>query len=315
MKKSMSFIFAATVALSLLISACEGGKKRAAAQASASTPAVVDISDDGGEKDVALTCDSAAIDTACGGVEKKTATVEVTASDTPPMPLVTELKNEVISVGGLTFDRVVVDTTVILTSNDDGVTPKCRLELNILYAKGAHAQMVNDSIIASGIISPDVNVRKRINAFMPLGAAILETELDGTEVRATHVDIPKNVEEFAAGYFDDYKNDCSDWPPKEKLIDYGDYFRDYIVNTSVVEGRNGGVTYVIEGYIYTGGAHGMHFTEAMNFDLAAGKELAYGDVFTEEGEGRICEAIVKDIMRRYGEGHGRAEKRKVHISL
>jgi len=191
--------------------------------------------------------------TACGGGAKKNA-----ATEKP------------------TFDSVVVDTTVSMTGDED--SPKCQVKLHILYAKGANAQLVNDSIIASGILSTDENA-------------------DGNKNVGSQT-IPQMVENFVAVYLKNYKEQCAEM--LKEGFDDTSCNNEYIVSTSVIEGRNGGITYIIEGYSYTGGAHGLGFTETMNFDFAAGKELAYGDVFTEEGEILICDAIVEDVIRQYG---------------
>ena len=51
----------------------------------------------------------------------------------------------------LVFDSIVVDTVVTLNGGDDSV--RCEIKMNILYAVGANADAVNDSIMNSGILT------------------------------------------------------------------------------------------------------------------------------------------------------------------
>lgn len=49
----------------------------------------------------------------------------------------------------LVFDSIVVDTVAMLNGDNDSV--RCEIKMNIMYAVGANADAVNDSIMNSGI--------------------------------------------------------------------------------------------------------------------------------------------------------------------
>ena len=53
----------------------------------------------------------------------------------------------------ITFDSIKVDSTLSL--GDEEGAPSCHVSLCLTYAKGKNAGFINDSIIRSGILSPD----------------------------------------------------------------------------------------------------------------------------------------------------------------
>lgn len=165
---------------------------------------------------------------------------------------------------GLSFDSIVVDTAVSATGREG--SPKCALRLNILYAKGANAEVVNDSINCSGLFS--------FHCGKPMGS-----HPAGFEVR-------KAVDGFVRAYVENYRKECGELVRQGLAGASCNY--EYVVNTSVLKGREGIVTYMAEGYSYTGGAHGVSFARAMNFDTATGKMIGLEDFFTEG-----CDSLLK----------------------
>lgn len=174
------------------------------------------------------------------------------------------------------FDSVVVDTVVGLRGADDSL--KCAIRMRLLYAKGANAQLVNDSVFASALFSADI--------WEPG-----DKRIDGSTLRQT-------ADKFTAAYIENCRKEIGEMV--KEGFDEPSFGYEYVVETSVSEGRNGGIAYVIDAYEYTGGAHGMYYEMAMNFDLAAGKLLSKGDVFAEGSDSLIGGEIAKSLVRQRG---------------
>ncbi len=175
--------------------------------------------------------------------------------------------------GELEFDSIMVDTTVFL---DDGPkSPSCHLRLSVTYAIGPNADNINDSIIRSGVLSPD---------YLSLSGERLTTE--------------QAVDSFTRRYLDDY------------LADYGALYRadrtlsclncEYFVGTEVKDDVEGYYTYIANVYNYGGGAHGNSVVITKNIDARTGKILGLKDLFLPGYEGALEEAIVRDLCEQYG---------------
>ena len=89
-------------------------------------------------------------------------------------------------VDSLAFDSIVVDTVAMLDSGKNDA--KCEISLSVLYAKGTNAEVVNDSILTSGIFN--------VNMYKP------------TLKAGTHADIRQAVDDFVAAYIADYREEC-----------------------------------------------------------------------------------------------------------
>lgn len=90
-------------------------------------------------------------------------------------------------VDSLAFDSIVVDTVAMLDSGKNDA--KCEISLSVLYAKGTNAEVVNDSILTSGIFN--------VNMYKP------------TLKAGTHADIRQAVDDFVAAYIADYLESLS----------------------------------------------------------------------------------------------------------
>lgn len=52
-------------------------------------------------------------------------------------------------------------------------------------------------------------------------------------------------------------------------------------------------------YVFTGGAHGMHYTEIANFDKKSGKKLELNDILTEEGINALPQLLDRAARKLY----------------
>lgn len=73
-----------------------------------------------------------------------------------------------------------------------------------------------------------------------------------------------------------------------------------LIVTSDVDVYDRTLSYVIEGYQYTGGAHGMSWTKALNYSLDDGSRLSLDDFFTEQQKAKLPAALVKLLCMQTG---------------
>ena len=62
-------------------------------------------------------------------------------------------QSQTAEIEGMEFDSVVVDSVARLLDIPDA--PTCELSLSIQYAKGGKAEQINDTLLRSGILTPD----------------------------------------------------------------------------------------------------------------------------------------------------------------
>ena len=185
-----------------------------------------------------------------------------------------QMTKKVAVADTLSFDTLTVDT--IVPYSDKADSPRCELKLSILCAKGANADVINDSILRyvlcddmcdSVVVAPEGQVMRQV------------------------------VDSFVSSYIKEYKEECANL---EKAGELGvSSNNQYVVSTKVSTGRDGLVNYVIEGYTYTGGAHGSSFTKALNFDTSTGVCLSLGDAFVNVEDSVIQNKILDKLMTEY----------------
>ena len=61
--------------------------------------------------------------------------------------------NRTTGADGIAFDSIVIDSTFRLGGTPDA--PACEVSLSLLYAKGEKADIINDTLLRSGIMIPE----------------------------------------------------------------------------------------------------------------------------------------------------------------
>ncbi len=172
----------------------------------------------------------------------------------------------------LTFDSIKADTTVYLGS--DTTSPRCHVDLSITYAKGQNAQIINDSIIRSGILSPDY-------------FSLSDEELS----------IEQIVDSFISRYVSEYKTDYGEIYKVDKTSH--SLNSEYIVKTSVSSESDDYITYTADVYMYGGGAHGNSLVIVKNIDKKSGKIVSLDDVLSNGYEEKLSELILNKMCKEY----------------
>ncbi|MGN1376081.1 MAG: DUF3298 domain-containing protein [Prevotella sp.] len=173
----------------------------------------------------------------------------------------------------LTFDSLKADSTLWLTGDTTG--PRCHVSLNITYAKGKNAEIINDSIIRSGIISPDY-----------------------FSLSSEKISIKQAVDSFVSRYISEYKKEYGDLY-KADTGNAISYNCEYDVNTSILDKSDKYFTYVADVYIYGGGAHGMSVKIVKNIDKASGKIMTLRNVFVPGFEHELNQLILRKLYKQF----------------
>lgn len=173
----------------------------------------------------------------------------------------------------LTFGSITLKSIVPL--KDGSQQPACELDMQIKYAQGPNADRINDSIKASGIFMRDF--------YSPATAP---------------KSLPQYADSFAASYVRTYKRDVTEL--KKMGANDAACSYNYVVKTSVGKSKDGVINYLAQGYSFTGGAHGMSFVSALNFDPKTGKKLSLDDVFTKGSDKVLMDKVIENIAKKFG---------------
>lgn len=186
----------------------------------------------------------------------------------------TSKKGDTAKVDGLTFDSIVVDTTVALSETKPA--PTCQISLNLQYAKGNNAEKINNALLHAGILMPDY-----------LG------------LTNQKFNMKQAVDSFAQRMLSDYKTEYGMLYRQDKEH-YESYNYKYKVKTSTRNGADNIIVYTAKVYIFGGGAHGINQTLVRNIDIKTGTVLQLQDVFVPGYELTLKEMLVDKLAERFG---------------
>lgn len=173
----------------------------------------------------------------------------------------------------LSFDSLKVDSTLSLTEDTAG--PRCHVSLCLTYAEGKNADVINDSIIRSGILSPDY--------FSLTGQKLSPKEA---------------ADSFVTRYLAEYKKEYGEIY-KATGSNGASFNCEYIVKTHVIDDNEKYYTYIADVYMYGGGAHGNSIVIARNIDAATGKIVSLKDILVPGYEQGLNDLIVKTLCEKY----------------
>lgn len=174
----------------------------------------------------------------------------------------------------LVFDSVKVDSTQFLTADTAG--PRCHVKLCLTYAKGKNADNINDSLIRSGVLSPDF-----------------------FSITDKRVSAPEAADSFVTKYMSDYKSFYGDLYKADRG-NGASYNCEYILNSKISQDNPDYYTYEADVYNYMGGAHGSSITIIRNISVKDGKIVTLKSLFVPGFEKGLQEAIVKSLCEKNG---------------
>lgn len=171
------------------------------------------------------------------------------------------------------LDSVKVDSVLALTGDTAG--PRCHVNLCLTYFIGKNADRINDTIIRSGILSPDY-----------------------FSITSQKITPQEAADSFVTRYVTEYKRDYGELYKADKSHG-ASYNCEYILKTHVMHGDDKYYTYIANIYNYGGGAHGSSIVVARNIDITTGKIVSLKDIFVPGFEQELNELIVKALCKTY----------------
>lgn len=173
----------------------------------------------------------------------------------------------------ISFDSIKADSVAFLGKDTAG--PRCKISLCITYAKGKNADYINDTLIRSGILSPDY-----------------------FSINPQKITVSNAVKSFIDRYITEYRKDYGELYNADKTS-AASYNCEYLVKTNVSQENDDYFTYTANVYMYSGGAHGMSVTIIKNIDANTGKIVSLKDIFIPGYEQKLNEIIVKALCRQF----------------
>ena len=170
------------------------------------------------------------------------------------------------------IDSIVVDSTYHLHESNG---PKCEVSLHIEYFKGGKGQTINNSLLRSGLLTPDY------------------LSLSGEPI-----DMQQAIDSFVRRYINDYKTDFGALYREDR--EHGaSYNCAYHVKTQIRNNADDILVYIASIYTYAGGAHGIDQTLVKNFDTRTGKLIRLSDIFVPGYEQSLKDKIVEKLAERF----------------
>ena len=170
----------------------------------------------------------------------------------------------------LTFDSLSVEKRVALCSDTN--SPVYDMKLDVKYAKGGSEDMrkiVNDAITAKIFNLHNVDLKAAVDSFV-------------NENSHTYINDMRPL-------YEEDKCDIDKMPI---------YQHEAIINTRTEDGKEGIVTYYINMYNFTGGAHGLEQLLTLNFDKTTGKTITLDDVMVTGYQMRLNELLQKALLEK-----------------
>lgn len=168
----------------------------------------------------------------------------------------------------LTFDSLSVEKRVALTADTN--SPAYEMKLNVKYVKEGSDEMrksVNDAITAKIFNLHNVDIKMAVDSFV-------------NENTQTYINDMRPL-------YEEDKRDIDKRPIYEYAAD---------INTRTEDGKEGVVTYFINMYNFTGGAHGLTQLLTLNFDKATGRTITLEDVLVVGYKQKLNEMLQKALM-------------------
>lgn len=177
------------------------------------------------------------------------------------------------SFRGMEFDSIVVDSIATLSKSNG--SPSCHLSLSIQYAKGGKADVINDTLLHSGILTPD---------YLSLNNEKLT--------------VKQAVDSFVKRFVADYLNDYGALYRADQ--EHGSSYEcSYIVKTRTGNGAKNILNYYAFIQSFAGGAHAINQTIVRNFNVKDGSIVRLSDLFIPGYEAGLKEMLVSQLSKQF----------------
>ena len=174
---------------------------------------------------------------------------------------------------GLEIDSIVADSTLYLTN--DSNSPKAEIKINMQYLRGKNANIINQQLIQSGILSSELFLQH-----------------DGSKK------IKSSVDTFIKNYFQEYRdyNGPLFREDKQNGSFYNCFFR---LSTKAQISDKQVLTYILKITKTEDGKHESNQKQVIHFNTTSGKIITLKDIFIEGSETSILDAIIAKLMKEF----------------
>lgn len=172
----------------------------------------------------------------------------------------------------VTFDKVAIDTTANLVPGDS-TSPKAKIKITLVYAKGDSAQKVNNYILSSDAFKNDFVKPSSLKDLTPKNA----------------------VNKFVQEFIQSYRKECGPVYAKDKTSQSCNY--EFIANGKAID--NGQTTSLaFDKYVYTGGANGMSSSITINVDKKDGEVISKEKLLKQISADKTKKEIVNSLVKQ-----------------
>ena len=180
----------------------------------------------------------------------------------------------VTKIGTINLDSITVDTLVLLIDEED--SPKAHIHLSMMYGKGDECKALNNSIVHASLLTPD---------YMGL--------------LGDNVSVKQAVDSFIVSFANDYRRDYAPLYRGDREHRQS-YEVSYNAYSSVLNDREGIVSYIVRSDTYGGGEHSVSSTIVKNIELTSGRILKPEDFFVAGYEQPLTELIIEELCKKEG---------------
>ena len=181
--------------------------------------------------------------------------------------------NRTTGADGIAFDSIVIDSTFRLGGTPDA--PACEVSLSLLYAKGEKADIINDTLLRSGILIPEY-----------------------FSLSGEHLSFKAAADSFTSTYIADYRRDYGALYREDKQH-AASYNCRYVVRTQTQVSGDNVLNYIASVSTYGGGAYPVMQTIAKNFDLKTGRLIRLTNVFVPGYEEPLKDMIEEAACKKF----------------
>lgn len=173
----------------------------------------------------------------------------------------------------LSFDSVSIDTVIAIEGFPAGQAPASQIQLNLKYARGPHAEAINDTILnhvlRSAYVKPDGTIHT----------------------------LPEAAKSFVDAHAFAYKTQVLQLISQHQQASYGTLSNQYIEQVQVREGIPGSINYLIGKYEFTGGAHGLTTRQNLLFQKDTGERIMLSDLFRTDYEKKLIPLMIDALAQ------------------
>lgn len=182
-------------------------------------------------------------------------------------------KRNIYDATDISFENVIVDTTLALLPEQQKQTPCCNIHIDMLMAKGRYANKINNKLMRCGILSPDY---------------LRETSHRLTPIQKLRIFVDRYLQDYRSNFSTMYRHDM-----KHANM----YQAKYHIITQVQSKAKYVLNYIADIEVQLGSNEVTHLTLIRNFDSRNGNMYHLSDLFVPGYNNRLKDLITKSLCK------------------